>query len=947
MATKLNLYLNCEITRERNAKVDSIETYLTSVATTTQTQTGWPKAGKDIQYQQIDLHKKLKVDLSQVQVGSRVFNYAKIYQDDKAYYYFIDKANWKSTNTIEFDMTLDTINTFAGDFTLNKKTRITRQHRDRIETVSYIEEGFAPYDEFHRNYLPKYAYLDYNGQWEVWEHDTYSIDTTGLLGAASAITLSLINSEGTVLNSWPGESALVKEIGRRWNEDDSVYEFYMLYTSHGEDNEFVLEWADIQSNMNSGEYYVFTTVPSGAFQRNWTFGDDWAQMIGGRYIFTYKRLIDQKDENINPPQFKTFESKINDFNSNTQWYLAYVSDSTSEGSPVNTILIPEDKISVKIKQNGSITASDLADNTYYYAMAYWQCSFQYTIGSVIGTRKFPNGNQYDTYLYNASGTQVGRITNQPAPPAGKDHQESEDPSTYFVKFYKSGSDIVVITYKFWRDFWGWLETSKVETYTVSSIKFVNDGPSTGYRLKYYTSTTDYNSGNDIYDNLNSMSSGSFTESLYSSGTLNSLNELDRTDNKILKLIDIPYSIFQVNDGDFVNSPDWHIDHSKLKTVGNTDFYALIWDSNNKQKFETTILIPENPAKQLFIDPDDTAEALPNKTGTKYSAQTRLKANESKLYSSEFYSPKFVYDSFNYQFQLENIDTTGWKVLPENKVDYKVANTANSRFLFHFNYPLKRTTSDYDSICVVDRNNEMLLYNSSYLDYIRNGYNYDIKNKQANLEKNIATTAVSTIGSAAAIGIGAAVAAGAGGGSAAGPIGAAIGAAVGLVGGLINLSYQQSQADRNIAQKLDEARRQAVSVSGADDIDLLNYYTDGNKAKYVLYEASDRVRNTVNDLFYYCGYNDDIQAVPNENTRLWFNFIQCDPVFNETWVEGIPITTKRNKTYHDFEEDIRERYKEGITVYHYRGDKCTNSYDWAQTQENWEISVLHQIHPDDF
>ena len=42
-----------------------------------------------------------------------------------------------------------------------------------------------------------------------------------------------------------------------------------------------------------------------------------------------------------------------------------------------------------------------------------------------------------------------------------------------------------------------------------------------------------------------------------------------------------------------------------------------------------------------------------------------------------------------------------------------------------NYSLE----DYDNIVAVARNNEEVLYSSQYLNYVRTGYNYDVKAKQ--------------------------------------------------------------------------------------------------------------------------------------------------------------------------------------------------------------------------
>lgn len=113
--------------------------------------------------------------------------------------------------------------------------------------------------------------------------------------------------------------------------------------------------------------------------------------------------------------------------------------------------------------------------------------------------------------------------------------------------------------------------------------------------------------------------------------------------------------------------------------------------------------------------------------------------ESKLYHSDFYQPKFVYDSFNFLFQLESINNSllmnysSDNGTPTNNFyfNFITSTTINSRFLFEFpQYMLNYATQDYSNILTIQRNNELALYNSAYANYIRNGYNYDVKNKIA-------------------------------------------------------------------------------------------------------------------------------------------------------------------------------------------------------------------------
>lgn len=147
MATTITLYKQCKITKDRNARVENIGQYFNTFSSTNKL------VFDNCQYQKIELNKAIKLELPQAQVGKETYNYLDVYQDSKHFYYFIDKANWKSTTTVEFECTLDTVNTFASDFTFNKKTHITRQHKDRLTVGGRIEQNFDLLDSVPKNKL--------------------------------------------------------------------------------------------------------------------------------------------------------------------------------------------------------------------------------------------------------------------------------------------------------------------------------------------------------------------------------------------------------------------------------------------------------------------------------------------------------------------------------------------------------------------------------------------------------------------------------------------------------------------------------------------------------------------------------------------------------------------------------------------------------------------------
>ena len=296
--------------------------------------------------------------------------------------------------------------------------------------------------------------------------------------------------------------------------------------------------------------------------------------------------------------------------------------------------------------------------------------------------------------------------------------------------------------------------------------------------------------------------------------------------------------------------------------------------------------------------------------------------ETKLFHSDYYQMKFVYDSFSYLVRMENTRAID-KLEYLSEFSFYVSTTLSSKMIFTFKDlefdKVKTDQQDYTNVMYVSRNNEMPLYNSAYVNYIRSGYNFDVKTKNRQMASSILSSF---------IGIGGAT----GQFLAGGDFGVTqgIGLATSSVQNLKNLIFTTAQHEQDLQQKLMSAEIQGMSVSGSDDIDLLTIYTNGNKMKLVKYEVTPRMKKILWDLFYYTGYVANYQGVPNITTRRHFNFVQADIVFETT-----PNLSQ------DICDEIISKYKEGITFFHKFGNSVTvNDWDIDQQYENWETSVTN-------
>ena len=273
-----------------------------------------------------------------------------------------------------------------------------------------------------------------------------------------------------------------------------------------------------------------------------------------------------------------------------------------------------------------------------------------------------------------------------------------------------------------------------------------------------------------------------------------------------------------------------------------------------------------------------------------------------------------YDSFTKDIPLENIEPTSITA-PTLSIKYKQANTITSNLGFKFtvNNGTQKVNDVFEEYLLCKRNNEYPIYNSSYLNYLRNGYNYDLK------AKNI-QTAQSWIGTGLSIGGGiVSLLAGVGTGGVSTALGVSL--ITNAVSSISSNIFNNIQSEANIEQKLNEAKNTANNVNSSDDLNLLNWYSD-NLLWVTTYEISDQQKSNVFDLFYKTGYACNETGIPNVNSRHRFNYLQCTPDF----------TTKANPIWQEYINDVIARFELGVTYFH-------TYNDFEQQYENWESWLM--------
>lgn len=854
----------------KNFILENIETYLATLTPVTKT---------DFQYQRAELEKTIKVNMSQnyqLNLDSLVkYNYLKVVMNSAIYYYIIKSAKQVSESTIEFNIVMDVLNTFTFSqtasnktYTLSNKSLITREHKDRLVKLptQYILRDLTSEEKFAFNQLDSNNYYQNTSESEVHLLLNVSNVFDYLKEVGQTPILFTFNTTDTYI------------IIKRENMT-SVDTYRNISTMSIDDNKNIILTLQNGSqrlfSLGNNDLFIIVIPANGALSFNFDgYTGDWTKFINiainteksiSIEEHKYKRIIDYYQEGLSTILFKKNEVTLFDEDKDNQWYILFASQNEVQSSV--------DYASKFVNPVGVRFYSDKG----------------YTIQTTSPHEVVLNATSPLIPKWNSTEENIEYI--------------QETPSNSGEKYVKIGG----VTYDLHDYSRIYLRrennndlTFRVVSLTkrspVQQVSFYNVGSVTFYGINTLTVTGQWNHSGTIEINSGSSSYN---------GTADKWEDLDLTDSRYIKVFAFPYCPcdFMVGKTNFDILP--------APFAFNADNYIQL---NNVQKYNF------NYQKNFKVaSPLSNININVNEIGY---GKARNSDYESKLFHSDYYQPKFVYDSFSFMFMLEhvNVDLVNESFMDlENNFycTYVVSRNVQSKFMFIFNeYVLNRSTQDYDNVLTIERNNEKALFNNEYINYIRSGgYNYDTKKANSQNAVNGMTTALSVVGAVGSF---------AGGIATQNPMlaVAGIGLAVGTATSVIRAVHSAQEQDRAIAQKINQANMQGSSVQGNEDIDILTAFS-GNKAKLVYYELSDRMKKAMWDLFHYCGYATHEQKIPEINTRIYFNFVQGDIVLQDyTFNDVIALS-------------IIQKWKDGVTFMHL----VNNSYDFEQEYENFETSLI--------
>ena len=572
----------------------------------------------------------------------------------------------------------------------------------------------------------------------------------------------------------------------------------------------------------------------------------------------FKRYVDEYDEGFAPTKYPILDTKLV-ASLNYDWYLIY------KNKNVSTTTVPIDcfccasmpiNLNLYVDYNG-INLNDYGENTTFIITAQDNTNFSVQIGDL--TYQIGKDKIYKAITVNVLANHVGQI-----------YLTKTNESNEILGGGWTGNILTNIA--------GQVLCHQIDNFSYTPTTYVNVLGTLASRTDAYP----------FY-----IGTGG--------GVLNSFDTIDRSNTQIVKIIKMPYAPFELTlTNGALEIPDgWNYESGLLKLESlDTEFITTVAD-----RTLSGVFLQKIPVDQL----------------KNYQNQTHSQKMESKLYNSNFFTLKYMYDNFEKEILCERVQPSSLNVAtqdsPTLNIQFKQSNNISSNSLFDI--AMKYNASYgvpyvYGRYLNVNRQNEVALYNSDYLNYIRNGYNYDKKAKSRQTTANwigVGLGAAGTIASAFTGTIGAV---------------AAISLATSTISSISGAINQTISAEDSLKQKLQQAQNSPASVSNTEDLNLLSYYNE-NRLHEIRESCSDNVKSSLYTLFRLTGYACNEYRVPAFDSRVWYNFLQCDAVFNEKdWKYGQNILN-----------DIKERLKVGITIYHTHNNK----YDFEQKLENYESWMI--------
>ena len=880
--------------------------------------------------------------------------------------YFVVNKRWLSESTIELTLHCDVVNTFIDECVLSDKTRILRQHKDRCTIDGntninrIINRTTSPwgYDDTDASYIV---------EWE-WEDGEPTCNNTPLLFDLSMEAPEYTDDDTPIHDdikiTFPSdtcrghlyladENFIVRK--KLYVQDFGAGSVVRIRSSNGRFVSVQLDSYQVE-NTHGYKYLVLLCTdidedgsnPAMVAVKPWSFDDltesqqneliasmedlnyvsrqgEWQAAVPQEYRY-YHPVIDRYSEGIYPELYGKENVRLEEYTEayNKNWYLIYENQNNPDDSLVNpvsvylcgsnstylsgmgsetTTLTGQDLIDILLRLNNCSSIDEYHERFWHEGESFVQdygCLFIYN-----GTEIEFTGGKYDPDLPDVDlllNTEFACISLY-VPPS-----EISEPLIVV-----SGLD----EYGALTQYGVYLKETSI---TFTSCKAARFGWPNGVGLEITPSSFPIFVIKDVsLEDVKQLPAVNiFDDDGSTPAEIIGIASIDRTDPKLIKIIELPYCPANVYSGG---------KHGGISTLA---YDGSQWEYNAGKQMLKLKNFSTKFNRYLDLVYHNPTEPLKKKSFTHNDEliiskwQEKRMEEEPKLYHSDFYYEKYFYDSFSFIFQLELI--TEFK--DNFRVIYYVSNTTNSRFMFAFpDYTNNgKQTKDFNTILYISRNNEIALFNQQYVNYIRNGYNYDKKSLELATEQIRESESLSMISGLANFFRSAVDKA-----SVKDYVGMAqLGTSytTNVYGQVMSNARSIQQKEMGMQAKLRQLKNQSTGVIDANDVDMMEAYAR-NRLTAKVYECSPKMKKVLFDLFYYTGYVADIQGIPDTTSRIWFNFVQAEVIFKK--VPNLPAS---------FINELKQKYAEGITFLHSNTNQDGQSIiDFDQQYENWETKLF--------
>ena len=361
-------------------------------------------------------------------------------------------------------------------------------------------------------------------------------------------------------------------------------------------------------------------------------------------------------------------------------------------------------------------------------------------------------------------------------------------------------------------------------------------------------------------------------------------ELNKTDPTLIKILELPYAPFDYSldsEGNFICPAGWELLGGVLRLTTAEDFRS-----------EVSMLAHYVPSSLTKENVDVSA--------------IRKLDYETKLYNSNYFSHKLVYDDKSWADKPEYI-TDPSKFDNQMHVYFNYSTSMDSSMLFEISGVNEDEDTDFANIILSQRSTEIPYYTNEYLNYLRYGKAVDERNRNVQIASAVIGAGGSTLSSAAT--------------AAFGLHKAGFGVFTGLATGILNTVTTIISANDQINAKIDQYTHQSSNINGASDLSIFKKYGK-NKLIDIVYQPVDELRKSIADYFSLYGYSTDIYAKP-VCTRYWWDYFVVDADFGS------------DRVWTEFADDIKNRMSAGFNIFHYHD----GVYMTLRERENWETKLV--------